>query len=229
MGAHSGRLNFLKYWYNEGGIMLMSYEAFRNILTHPKLKEDAKNEHYRMLINPGPDIVILDEAHRIKNINSSITNLIYQINTKSRICLTGYPLQNNLMEYYYMINFVAPNLLGSREQFKASFKTLIEKCYADSPKSRKLQAAVKMYVLQLVTNKVAHRRDDSILKAQLPVKHEYVIRFKMSPAQFEGYTHLLRYAEESESALVGLIILRALCNHPKVLEMVTSIPYHYLY
>lgn len=214
------RLSYLRYWYNNGGVMIMSYDFYRNILGNQKLTDQAKDECYKMLTDPGPDIVILDEGHRIKNINSSITNLIYQIQTKSRICLTGYPLQNNLMEYFYMINFVAPNLLGSREQFKASFKTVIEKCYADSTESRKLQAAVKLYVLQLLTSSVTHRRDGSILAAELPVKREYIVRFKMSHAQFEGYMNLVKYADESESPLIGLILLRALCNHPKVLEMV---------
>lgn len=50
--------------------------------------------------NPGPDILVCDEAHMIKNGKADITQVLKQVRSKRRVALTGSPLQNNLMEYY---------------------------------------------------------------------------------------------------------------------------------
>lgn len=52
------------------------------------------------LQHPGPDILVCDEAHMIKNRKADITQALRQVRTHRRIALTGSPLQNNLMEYY---------------------------------------------------------------------------------------------------------------------------------
>jgi hypothetical protein len=54
----------------------------------------------------GASIVVADEAHSIKNPASRMSMAMSLIKTRARLALTGYPLQNNLDEYYTMINWV---------------------------------------------------------------------------------------------------------------------------
>ncbi|CAE7668541.1 XNP, partial [Symbiodinium microadriaticum] len=73
-----------------------------------------------------PDIVVLDEAHYLKQTSSQIFSVIDSIRTKRRIALTGSPMQNNLRELWSMIEFVKAGHLNSYKMFEKRFKIPIE-------------------------------------------------------------------------------------------------------
>ena len=74
------------------------------------------------MYKPGADLVVLDEGHRIRHWEAQITKSISHIETKKRIILSGYPFQNNLIEYYTMINWARPDHLGELQGFKMLFE-----------------------------------------------------------------------------------------------------------
>ena len=58
-----------------------------------RLLEEQVAEASRYLLRPGPDLVVVDEAHRIKNDEALLSRMLYQIETRRRVLLTGTPLQ----------------------------------------------------------------------------------------------------------------------------------------
>ena len=64
-----------------------------------------------------PDIIILDEAQRIKNWQTKISQSIKKLKSKYALVLTGTPLENKLQELYSLVQFINPLLLGSLYNF----------------------------------------------------------------------------------------------------------------
>lgn len=59
--------------------------------------------------------LVIDEAHRIKNEKSKLSEIIREFETKNRLLLTGTPLQNNLHELWALLNFLLPDVFNSSD------------------------------------------------------------------------------------------------------------------
>jgi SWI/SNF-related matrix-associated actin-dependent regulator of chromatin subfamily A member 5 len=68
------------------------------------------------------EYLILDEAQRIKNEESVLSQVLRKFTTTHRVLLTGTPLQNNLNELWALLNFLMPSLFDSSEEFQELFQ-----------------------------------------------------------------------------------------------------------
>lgn len=110
-------MNQIEKWHREHGVLILGYDMFRLLAEGILYEEELSNEQMevrKMLIHPGPDLVVCDEGHFLKNDKTSINDVLSNVRTMRKIVLTGTPLQNNLDEYYCMVNIVRPHLLGTR-------------------------------------------------------------------------------------------------------------------
>lgn len=89
----------LQHWHKNGGVLIIGYEMFRNLTRLNKnVRKNMKDAILKCLIDPGPDLVVCDEGHLLKNEDSAISKCMKEVKTLRRIVLTGTPLQNNLIE-----------------------------------------------------------------------------------------------------------------------------------
>ena len=84
-------------------VCVTTYDALRICET------DLKKHHFHY--------IIFDEAHKLKNSDSIISQISRQMNSKNRLLLTGTPLQNDIGELWSLLNFLMPALFESKEDF----------------------------------------------------------------------------------------------------------------
>ncbi|XP_018593292.1 helicase ARIP4 isoform X1 [Scleropages formosus] len=245
----AARAKVISDWSTEGGVLLMGYEMYRllslkkSFVTGRKKKskkpagpviidldeEDRQQELLKgiekALSRPGPDVVICDEGHRIKNCHASTSQALKNIRSRRRVVLTGYPLQNNLIEYWCMVDFVRPDFLGTRQEFSNMFERPIlnGQCVDSTPQDVRLMR-YRSHVLHSLLEGFVQRRGHDVLRSQLPCKQEHVILVRLSPIQRALYTEFMtRFREAGNSGWLGLNPLKAFCvcckiwNHPDVL------------
>ncbi|EDW59427.1 transcriptional regulator ATRX homolog [Drosophila virilis] len=201
------RIFKLNEWYEEGGVCILGYDMYR-ILANEKAKGLRKKQREQLqhaLVEPGPDLVVCDEGHLLKNEKTSISKAVTRMRTKRRIVLTGTPLQNNLKEYYCMIQFVKPNLLGTYKEYMNRFVNPISNGqYTDSTERDLRLMKHRSHILHKLLEGCIQRRDYSVLAPYLPPKHEYVVYTTLSELQQQLYGYYMTtHRDQGSSDICG--------------------------
>lgn len=69
-------------------------------------------------------MVIIDEAHRLKNRNCKLLEELKTLDMEHRVLLTGTPLQNSVEELFSLLNFLEPSTFPSHMAFLQQFGDL---------------------------------------------------------------------------------------------------------
>ncbi|CAG9826669.1 unnamed protein product [Diabrotica balteata] len=124
--------------------------------------------------------MVIDEAHRIKNEKSKLSEILREFKTTNRLLLTGTPLQNNLHELWALLNFLLPDVFNSSDDFDAWFNT--SQCLGDNALVERLHAVLKPFLL---------RRLKAEVEKRLKPKKELKVYVGLSKMQREWYTKVL--------------------------------------
>uniref|UniRef100_A0A2M4A3R9 Putative transcription regulator xnp/atrx dead-box superfamily protein n=1 Tax=Anopheles triannulatus TaxID=58253 RepID=A0A2M4A3R9_9DIPT len=225
------RANKLMEWHNEGGVMILGYDMFRNLAnpTAPRIRKKVRESLQTSLIDPGPDMIVCDEGHLLKNEKTSLSKTITRIKTMRRIVLTGTPIQNNMKEYYCMVQFVKPKLLGTYTEYMNRFVNPITNGqYTDSTPYDIQLMRKRAHVLHKLLDGCVQRRDYSVLAPFLPPKLEFVVSVQLMPMQITLYKYYMEHfagkrhedlmQKRSSMLFSDFQNLQRIWTHPRVLR-----------
>ena len=161
-------------------------------------------------------ICVIDEAQNIKNPNTEQTKAIKSVTAKSKVALTGTPIENKLMDYWSIFDFTNKGYLSTKDDFKRQFVMPIEKL-EDEETLHELKSIAKPFVLRRL-------KTDEDIKKELPEKFINDIYCTLTKKQIKLYNAILEEIffdiENSKGIQRKGIILKILtalkqtCNHP---------------
>ncbi|KAM6500450.1 DNA repair protein, SNF2 family [Amanita muscaria] len=194
-------------------VMIVSYETLRTLTVY--------------LTNCSVGLLLCDEGHRLKNSDSLTYQALNGLDVKRRVILTGTPIQNDLSEYFSLLDFANPNFLGSKNDFRKNYENAIIRG-RDSMASDNIKAESEKKLKELggLVTKFIIRRTNDLLSKYLPVKYEHVVFCRLSELQLSLYRlfisspaikALLRGVDSQP--LKAINILKKLCNHPQLLNL----------
>ena len=206
-------------------VLIVSYETFRG--------------HAHVLDHVQVGMMICDEGHRLKNQESQTYMVLKKVNCKRRIIISGTPIQNDLLEYYSLVDFVNPTLLGNPAEFRRHYENPISRGRDADATDQQVAYGIERQKLMISNvERCLIRRTADLLSKYLPPKVELVVCCKLDRAQRGLYEYFIkskliqRTLSDSQkkpgrgggqSTLQAITFLKKLCNHPQlVYDLCTS-------
>jgi superfamily II DNA/RNA helicase len=191
---------------------------------------------YHMVVNDmaeinnfQPDFIILDEAQRIKNWQTKVSQSIKKLNSKYALVLTGTPLENKLQELYSLVQFVNPLLLGSLYNFITQFEQVDETGKVTGYKDlhlikEKLKHVLirrtKKEVLKQLPTRIDKNLFVDITVEQKAIHNDYAEIVKRLVARWKKMGFLRE--EDRQRLMISLNMMRMVCNSTYIIDQETN-------
>lgn len=196
-------------------VLIVGYEKLLSI------KEELESDKDKL------DLLVCDEGHRLKNKDSKILKILQSLEIEKKIVLSGTPIQNDLEEFFTIIDFINPGILGSFNMFKKEF-------IAPIMRSRDVNAKYNDMIMEMgkskstelieMTKKFILRRTNEILSQYLPPKVDLIIFCKPTSEQILAFQQVLtqgrfNFNQMTFNSSLGLITLfKKICNSTSLLN-----------
>uniref|UniRef100_A0A6Q2YS38 Chromodomain helicase DNA binding protein 1-like n=1 Tax=Esox lucius TaxID=8010 RepID=A0A6Q2YS38_ESOLU len=186
-----------------------------------ELQRDMDTTHYHVLLTTY-EVLVVDEAHRLKNHNSLLHKVLLEFSLGFRLLLTGTPIQNNLLEVYSLLAFIEPGLfpLDQAEEFTSRYSHV----QTQPALASELQSVLQPFLLRRVKSEVA---------ADLPKKTELLMYHGLSALQKRYYKAILmkdvdafKNDQGNKTRLLNILMqLRKCVDHPYLFDGVEPEPF----
>ncbi len=192
----------INVWFNRKARAILYYDQM--IASLDMCKRDP---HADGLIEKGFDLVIVDEAHKLKNENTANWKFVNALPKKYCLFLTATPIQNDLKELYNLISIINPNLFGSYQKFSDNHV----KNKREAKNQKELQRSLEKVMIR-------NSRQESTL--DFPSREVKLITLNLTPKEkilYDGVTNLVKSEykkrlKEKRSILFLLTLQREVCS-----------------
>ncbi|XP_063055233.1 DNA repair and recombination protein RAD54B [Engraulis encrasicolus] len=176
-------------------------------------------------------LLICDEGHRLKNTSIKTSSALHTLSCSRRVILTGTPVQNDLQEFYAIVEFVNPGVLGSTVAYRKIYEEpVIRSRQPNCTEEERCLGEERAAELSRLTGVFTLRRTQEIIGRYLPGRVEWTLFCRPSGLQTALYSHMLstravRSCLSASGSHLGkhsphfacISALKKLCNHPGLL------------
>ncbi len=193
----------------EGWQEVQSAETGRWIVSLDRAKRDRHSEG---ALAREYDLLIVDEAHKLKNRSTLAWKFVNQIRKRYVLMLTATPVQNDLLELYSLITILSPGQLGTVRGYRRHF---LESADKRRPKNTP--------ALRRLLNDVMIRNRRSSVDVTFPRRQAAIYHLALSEAEFQLYADVTdyirrRFQDQDSTKLMRLtliILQRELTSSPQ--------------
>lgn len=214
--APSIKYEILSNGKNQRHEKLANFNSSVYITSYGLVREDL--EYYK---EKNFTICVIDEAQNIKNPIAGITKAVKGINAKTKIALTGTPIENSVVELWSIFDYVMPGFFSNQKDFQSKYR--IKEFDEDTNQLlMRLNKQIEPFILR--------RKKQDVLK-ELPEKIENNIYIDLSKEQKKLYAAEVKRVKEEMDHLIQtegftkarfmilqlLTKLRQLCIDPRII------------
>ena len=198
------------------------YEArtFFTIVNYEQMLADALDVNARF----QPDVVVLDEAQRIKNWSTKTAQAIKRLRSRYAFVLTGTPIENRIDELYSLMDFLDSRALGPLFRFNREFYELDDRGRPSGYRNlAQLHARIAPYML---------RRRKADVETELPRRTDHVRFVPLAPQQrahYEDHATIVAQLsakaarrpltqQEQDKLMRELAMMRMVCDTNHILD-----------
>lgn len=158
---------------------------------------DTFRIHGKILSEVRWEIVVVDEAHRLKNEKSQLYKACLEIKTRRRFGLTGTIMQNKIMEVFNLFDWVSPGSLGTREHFRDFYDEPLRHGQRVSAPERFVQIAEerRQQLASVLHKHLLRRTKEETIGHLMLGKEDNIVFCAMSELQKRVYRRMLAQPE----------------------------------
>jgi superfamily II DNA or RNA helicase len=177
------------------------------------INQAKSRRNYSQVAEREYDLVIVDEAHHLKNRNTLNWKLVNDLKKRFLLLLTATPVENNLMELYNLITLLKPGQLKTAGEFRREFMTRGD---PTDPQNRAR--------LRELLSEVMIRNTRSVARIDIPPRFAQTVRVEPGPLERELYERItalvqgIREAEGGASRLLLKTLMEEAGSSPRAVE-----------